>query len=50
MLKEVIVKMSGIDITESVTVQQLEALSGGELLKAEVRNLPLKLVSLKFKT
>ncbi len=37
-LKEVIVKMSGIDVTESVTVPQLEALSGGELLKAEVRN------------
>ena len=35
-LKEVIVKMAGIDITEQVTSQQLEALAGGELLKAEV--------------
>ncbi|XP_064404641.1 THO complex subunit 2-like isoform X2 [Halichondria panicea] len=34
-LKEVIVKMAGIDVTETVTSQQLEALSGGELLKAE---------------
>ena len=29
-------KMAGIDITEQVTSQQLEALAGGELLKAEV--------------
>ena len=37
MLKEVIQKMSGIDITEEVTSSQLEALAGGELLQAEVR-------------
>ncbi len=36
MLKEVIQKMSGIDITEEVTSSQLEALAGGELLQAEV--------------
>lgn len=35
-LKEVIQKMSGIDITEEVTQSQLEALAGGELLQAEV--------------
>ena len=28
--------MSGIDIAEEVTASQLEALAGGELLKAEV--------------
>lgn len=38
-LKEVIQKMSGIDITEEVTSSQLEALAGGELLQAEVRPL-----------
>ena len=36
-LKEVTQKMSGIDIAEEVTASQLEALAGGELLKAEVR-------------
>ena len=36
-LKEVIQKMSGIDIAEEVTSAQLEALAGGELLQAEVR-------------
>lgn len=36
-LKEVIQKMSGIDIAEEVTQSQLEALAGGELLQAEVR-------------
>ena len=35
-LKEVTQKMSGIDIAEEVTASQLEALAGGELLKAEV--------------
>ena len=29
--------MAGIEISEDVTVNQLAALSGGELLKAEVR-------------
>ena len=37
MLKEVIQKMSGIDIAEEVTSSHLEALAGGELLQAEVR-------------
>lgn len=36
-LKEVVQKMSGIEISEEVTSAQLEALAGGELLRAEVR-------------
>ena len=36
MLKEVVQKMSGIEISEEMTNSQLEALGGGELLKAEV--------------
>lgn len=32
-------KMSGVEISEEVTHDQLEALAGGELLKAEVREL-----------
>ena len=35
-LKEVVQKMAGIEISEEVTTAQLEALAGGELLKAEV--------------
>lgn len=35
-LKEVVQRMAGIEISEDVTVNQLAALSGGELLKAEV--------------
>ena len=35
-LKEVVQKMSGIELTEEVTQTQLEALCGGDLLKAEV--------------
>ncbi|KAK3752595.1 hypothetical protein QZH41_018789 [Actinostola sp. cb2023] len=34
-LKEVVQKMSGIEMSEEVTMSQLEALCGGELLKAE---------------
>jgi len=34
-LKEVVQKMAGIDISVEVTSSQLEALAGGELLKAE---------------
>ncbi|XP_072483969.1 THO complex subunit 2-like [Notamacropus eugenii] len=34
-LKEVIQKMAGIEITEEMTVEQLEAMTGGEQLKAE---------------
>merc|ERR1719457_160292 len=34
-LKEVVQKMSGIEISDEVTNDQLEALQGGELLKAE---------------
>ena len=35
-LKEVIQKMAGIEISDEVTSSQLEAMAGGELLKAEV--------------
>ena len=35
-LKEVVQKMSGIEISEDMTSSQLESLAGGELLKAEV--------------
>nr|NP_001366034.1 THO complex subunit 2-like [Jaculus jaculus] len=34
-LKEVVQKMSGIEITEDMTMHQLEAMTGGEQLKAE---------------
>ncbi|RMX55597.1 hypothetical protein pdam_00001751, partial [Pocillopora damicornis] len=37
-LKEVVQKMSGIEISEEVTAAQLEALSGGELLRAECQD------------
>ena len=35
-LKEVVQKMSGVETSEDMTLSQLEALAGGELLKAEV--------------
>ena len=35
-LKEVVQKMAGIDISDEITSSQLEAMAGGELLKAEV--------------
>ena len=38
-LKEVVQRMAGIETTEEVTDLQMEALSGGELLKAEVGRL-----------
>ncbi|KAG8448102.1 hypothetical protein GDO86_015265, partial [Hymenochirus boettgeri] len=34
-LKEVVQKMAGIEITEEMTTEQLEAMTGGEQLKAE---------------
>ena len=34
-LKEVVQKMAGIDISDETTTSQLEAMAGGELLKAE---------------
>lgn len=37
-LKEVVQKMAGIEITDEMTVEQLEAMTGGEQLKAEVRH------------
>lgn len=38
-LKEVVQKMAGIEITDEMTSEQLEAMTGGEQLKAEVRSL-----------
>ncbi len=35
-LKEVIQKMAGIEISDEVTASQLEAMAGGELLRVEV--------------
>ena len=35
-LKEVVQKMSGIDSSEELTQSQIEAMAGGDLLKAEV--------------
>lgn len=35
-LKEVVQKMAGIEITDEMTAEQLEAMTGGEQLKAEV--------------
>lgn len=37
-LKEVVQKMAGIEITDEMTVEQLEAMTGGEQLKAEVHH------------
>lgn len=36
-LREVIQKMAGIEVTEEMTQDQLAATGGGELLKGEVR-------------
>lgn len=36
-LKEVVQKMAGIEITDEMTAEQLEAMTGGEQLKAEVQ-------------
>lgn len=35
-LKEVVQKMAGVDAAEDLTMDQLNAMGGGELLKAEV--------------
>lgn len=47
-LKEVVQKMSGIEISEEVTAAQLEALSGGELLRAEVNAFVIIVVQLAW--
>ena len=39
-LKEVVQKMAGIEITDELTSEQLEAMTGGEQLKAEVSASP----------
>uniref|UniRef100_A0A8C5Z0X9 THO complex subunit 2 n=1 Tax=Marmota marmota marmota TaxID=9994 RepID=A0A8C5Z0X9_MARMA len=41
-LKEVVQKMAGIEITEEMTMEQLEAMTGGEQLKAESKYDELK--------
>lgn len=52
-LKEIVQKMTGIDTTEEMTDEQLEALGGGELLKSEggtfnqVRNIKKSTARLK---
>ena len=35
-MREIVQKMAGIEISEEITEDQLEAMSGGELLKQEV--------------
>ena len=42
LMREIVQKMAGIEISEEITEDQLEAMSGGELLKQEV-SLPLKI-------
>jgi hypothetical protein len=37
-LKEVVQKMAGIEITDEMTSEQMEAMTGGEQLKAEVQD------------
>ena len=37
LLREVVTKMAGIEISEEITDDQLDAMSGGELLRQEVR-------------
>ena len=36
LMREIVQKMAGIEISEEITEDQLEAMSGGELLKQEV--------------
>ncbi len=45
-LKEVVQKMAGIEITDEMTSEQLEAMTGGEQLKAEVYRLKYSFHSL----
>ena len=40
LMREIVQKMAGIEISEEITEDQLEAMSGGELLKQEVLVLP----------
>ena len=35
-MREIVQKMSGIEVSEEITMDQLEAMSGGELLRQEV--------------
>ena len=36
LLREIVQKMAGVEISEEITNDQLEAMSGGELLRQEV--------------
>jgi len=36
LMREIVQKMSGIEVSEEITMDQLEAMSGGELLRQEV--------------
>ena len=36
-LREVITKMAGLEVSEEITDDQLDAMSGGDILKQEVR-------------
>lgn len=42
-LKEVCQKMTGVDASEEMTMEQLEAMAGGELLRNEVNILQFSL-------
>ena len=35
-LKEIVQKMAGVEAAEDLTIEQLNAMAGGELLKVEV--------------
>lgn len=36
-MKEIVQKMAGVEAAEDLTMEQVNAMAGGELLKAEVR-------------
>ena len=38
LMREIVQKMAGIEISEEITEDQLDAMSGGELLKQEVNS------------
>lgn len=37
-LKEIVLKMAGVELMEQITPDQIEAMSGGDYLKTEVSN------------
>lgn len=36
-LKEIVLRMAGVEVMEQITPDQIEAMSGGDYLKTEVR-------------